>query len=169
MTDAFPILGEPERLHVLLNHLPLTGLAIATVVLVAALILRNRSATILGLALVLVLSASVWPVGATGHRSVRRVSALADKDGKAYLQHHEALAHQWNKMFYGTAAVAALAILIVRTRPKFALSASLVVLVFAAMSLMAGFLVADVGGRTRHLEFRTGLPPGETDACDHHH
>ena len=170
MAETLPILGEPERLHVALNHLPLTGLAVAAVVLIVALFLRNRPAVFLGLALILVLSASVWPVSATGHGGVRHVRALADKDGKAYLQYHAALAHQWNKLFYATAAAAALAILVAKKRPQFTLSSALVVLAFAAMSLMGGWFVADSGARTRHLEFRTGLPPGEGhDDCDHHH
>ena len=53
---------EPEHLHVLLNHLPLVGLVVAVVVLVVALLLRNRPATILALALVGLLAGTAWPV-----------------------------------------------------------------------------------------------------------
>jgi hypothetical protein len=146
---------EPEHLHVLLNHLPLVGLMVAVVVLIAALVLRNRAATVLGLALLALLSGAAWPVIESGQSSYVRVRELADEDGKAQLRHHMVLAERWDKLFYATAAVAALGLLAA---------------LLAAGSLVAGAVIAEAGGRIRHPEFRTGQPPvGEHRTDEHQH
>jgi len=143
---------------------------VAVVVLVAALLLRNRPATILGLALVGLLAGSAWPVIESGQSSYVRVRELADEDGKAHLRHHMVLAERWDKLYYATAAVAVLGLLAAWKWPRgiHALAASAALL--AAASLVAGAVIAEAGGKIRHPEFRTGPPPvGSHDDEPHHH
>jgi len=161
---------EPEHLHVLFNHLPLVGLMVAVVVLVAALLLRNRPATILGLALVGLLAGSAWPVIESGQSSYVRVRELADEDGKAHLRHHMVLAERWDKLYYATAAVAVVGLLAAWKWPRGFHALAVLAALLAAGSLVAGAVIADAGGKVRHPEFRTGPPPaGNPDSEEHPH
>src|SRR5215470_17671764 len=76
-------LRQPEYIHVLLNPLPVYGLLVGWVGLVVALILRSRRAQIVTLILVLVSSASAWPVYEFGQRGYDRVLSMADESGQA--------------------------------------------------------------------------------------
>ena len=57
MNIFFQHLSDPEYMHVLLNPLPVYGLAIAVIGLALALIFRSRPAIVVALALV---STSTW-------------------------------------------------------------------------------------------------------------
>ena len=54
-------LQQPEYLHVLLNPIPLYGLAIALFGLIAATYLRSRGGQLTALVLVFASAISVWP------------------------------------------------------------------------------------------------------------
>src|SRR5438552_16963196 len=89
------ILNQPEYLHVVLNHLPLTGLFIAILSLAIALLTKNRSAILIGLGLVILTSLSAWPVYHYGEAGYDRVLSMADPPGSAFLDYHEGLAERW--------------------------------------------------------------------------
>lgn len=159
-----------EHVHVLLNHLPLVGLMVAVLVLVAALVLRNRLAVVLGLALVGLTSGTAWPVIESGQSSYVRVRELADEEGKAHLRHHMVLAERWDKLYYATAVVAALGLLAAWKWPRGFHALALAAAVLAVASLVAGAVIANAGGKVRHPEFRTGPPAPENHADgDHDH
>ncbi|HAF13672.1 MAG TPA: hypothetical protein DCK99_08220, partial [Blastocatellia bacterium] len=54
-------LSDPEYLHILINPMPVYGLAIGVLALALALILRNQRVTIAALVLVFVTALSAWP------------------------------------------------------------------------------------------------------------
>src|SRR5438045_8014052 len=66
-------LQQPEYLHVLLNPLPLYGLAIALFGLVAATYLRSRGGQLAALVLVFASTIAVWPVVYHGDQAYGRV------------------------------------------------------------------------------------------------
>ena len=150
-----------EHLHVLLNHLPLVGLIVAVVVLVAALVLRNRPTIGLGLALVGLMAGAAWPVIESGQSSYVRVRELADEEGKAHLRHHMVLAERWDKLYYVTAGVAVLGLLAAWKWPRGFHTLTVLAALLAAASLAAGAVIAEAGGKVRHPEFRTGPPAPE--------
>ena len=93
MIDAFlRDLRQPEYVHVLLNPIPIYGLAIALVGLLIAIFLRSRAGQIATLAIVLISAGMAWPVAqsrarsrpstdrcrSTGSSSIRRSSTSAD-------------------------------------------------------------------------------------------
>jgi phosphoglycerol transferase MdoB-like AlkP superfamily enzyme len=149
---------QPEYVHVLLNHFPITGLFVAWVFLAAALVLNNRSAQFLGLGLVALLALSVWPVAHFGEAGYDRVLAMSDDAGGQYLKHHAELADRWAFLYYVTAGVAAGALVAGWRKPKWLRPASGLVVLLAAASLVAGAVIADCGGKIRHREFRYGPP-----------
>jgi len=166
------LIGEPEYQHVVLNHLPIVGLAVATLVLGVAVVMRNRGAVILGLILVALLAASVWPVIDSGESAYNRIRSIADPDGAALLKQHMLLADRWAKLFYLTALAAAAAVVLVWKRPKKLRLGGIPVVVLAVASLVAAMAIAKVGGEVRHPEFRsnTELVPDHVDeGHDHEH
>ena len=55
-------LEQPEYVHVLINPLPVYGLALGLVALTIALALRSREARICAFILILIAATSAWPV-----------------------------------------------------------------------------------------------------------
>src|SRR6266576_5858544 len=83
-------LRQPEYVHVLLNPLPVYGLLISWVALIAALISKSRRAHIVTLILVFITSISAWPVYEFGEEAYDRVLTMTDDDGHAWLDEHQA-------------------------------------------------------------------------------
>ena len=82
-------LQQPEYIHVLINPLPVYGLAIGLIGLVVALCLRSRRAQITALVLIFIAAASAWPVVHFGEEAYDRVLSMTDSDGEAWLKAHE--------------------------------------------------------------------------------
>src|SRR5204863_79450 len=81
-------LHQPEYLHVLLNPLPVYGLAIALLGLIAATYLGTRGGQVTALVLIFACAAAAWPVAHYGEAAETNVVAMADEDGQAWLKAH---------------------------------------------------------------------------------
>ncbi len=99
-------LRQPEYLHVLLNPLPIYGLAAGLLALFIALLLRSRKARITGFIVIIICSASAWPVYEIGEQGYDPVLSMSDDQGQAWLQSHKARAEKFILLFYVFAAVA---------------------------------------------------------------
>ena len=157
-------LQQPEYLHVLLNPLPVYGLAIALFGLIAAIYLGSRGGQITALVLVFACAASAWPVAQYGEAAEDRVQAMVDNDGEAWLKAHSRRADELIYVFYALALVSAVAIFAPAKWPKTARPLALATLVLAVISLGAGFYIAHAGGKIRHREFRNIPPPVEAES-----
>ena len=82
-------LRQPEYVHVLLNPLPVHGLAVGLIGLLVAICFRSRAATVVALVVVFISAAAAWPVYEYGKQGYDRVLAMADKDGQAWLASHK--------------------------------------------------------------------------------
>lgn len=156
-------LQQPEYIHVTINHFPLEGMFVAMVALLVALILRNRTATFIGLGLLAVFALSIWPVVHFGEAGYDRVLSMADDPGQAYLKYHMALADRWTFLYFVTGGVAALTLGLAWKWPKLLVPLSSLALVLATASLVAGIFIAEAGGAVRHREFRFGPAPAVKD------
>ena len=154
-------LRQPEYIHVLLNPVPVYGLAIALVGLLIAMILRSRPAQIATLSLVLFTAAMAWPVFEYGEQSADRVLAMSDEDGGGWLKAHEHRAEKLIYFFYGLAVVSLAALLVPAKFPKASLPLAIVTLIAGFIILSMGTYIAQAGGKIRHREFRTEPPPKE--------
>jgi hypothetical protein len=148
------LLQQPEYVHVLINHLPLTGLFAAVLGLFVAVVARKRAGGFLGMGMVSLFALSAWPVYEYGEGGYDRIYSMADDAGDAYLKQHKALAEQWTWLFYVTAAVAATGIVAGWKWPRYLHVMAAAVVVLSAASLVAGAVIAESGGRVRHPEFR---------------
>jgi len=160
MIDGFVRgLRQPEYVHVLLNPLPVYGLLVSWIALIAALISKSRRAQIVTLILVFVTSISAWPVFEFGEEAYDRVLAMTDNDGHAWLDEHQHRAQQLIYLFYGLAALSAAAIIIPLRWPKSSVPLAVIVVLLGATTLASGSYIAYAGGKIRHREFRNEPAP----------
>lgn len=152
-------ISQPEYLHILINHLPIIGLLVATVLLAVFLALRNRTAVVAGMIAIALLTLSAWPVLVTGQKAYEKIDQLADEAGKAYLDRHMELAETWIYLFFATSVVAAGGVVAAKKRPSILFPIALATLFLAASCMVAGVVIAENGGMVRHPEFRSGPPP----------
>jgi glucan phosphoethanolaminetransferase (alkaline phosphatase superfamily) len=152
-------LNKPEYVHVLLNPLPVYGLALGVIGLIIALLLRTRTARVTALALVLLSGASAWPVYQYGEAGYDRVKAMVDEDGDKWLEEHMRRGEQLIYVFYLVAALSVVGIIAEFAVPKTAVPLAITTLILAIASLGVGGYIAYAGGRVRHKEFRFEAPP----------
>ena len=152
-------LRQPEYVHVLLNPLPVYGLLVSWIALIAALILKSRRALIVTLILVFITSISAWPVYEFGEQGYDRVLAMTDDDGHAWLDEHQDRGQKLIYFFYVVAALSAAAIIVPLRWPKFAAPLALVVVLLGGAALVSGCYIAYAGGKIRHREFRNEAAP----------
>src|SRR5437667_11692304 len=150
---------QPEYVHILIDPLPIYGLAISWIGLVIAFFLRSRRAQIATLALVLISAAAAWPVYEFGEEGYDRVLTMTDDDGHAWLDEHQARAQKLIYVFYALAVLSAAAIVVPLRWPKSSVPLALVVVVVGAATLGSGCYIAHAGGKIRHREFRNEPAP----------
>jgi hypothetical protein len=152
-------LRQPEYVHVLLNPLPVYGLLVSWIALIAALISKSRRALIVSLILVLVTSISAWPVFEFGQQGYDRVLAMTDDDGHAWLDEHQERAEKVIYIFYALAALSVAAILVPLRWAKSSGPLAISVALLSAAALASGCYIAYAGGKIRHREFRNEPAP----------
>jgi hypothetical protein len=156
---AADVVDQPEYVHVVINHFPLVGLVVAMLALIAALATRDRTAILIGLALVGALALSAWPVYCFGQAGYDRVLSMADGPGGKYLAYHQQLAERWVFLYFITAGVAGSGCLLAWKWPRTLVISSVLALLLSAASLASGIIIAKAGGAIRHREFRSGPAP----------
>jgi hypothetical protein len=160
-------LRQPEYIHVLLNPFPVYGLLVGLIGLVLALILKSRGARFATLLLVLISSATAWPVYEFGQQGYDRVLSMADDDGRAWLDEHRDRAEDFIWVFYALAALSAIALAVPTKWPKSSVPLAVAVILLGAVTLGSGAYIAFAGGRVRHREFRNEPPPPKRSEHEH--
>jgi hypothetical protein len=151
---------QPEYyIHVLLNPLPIYGLAVGLVALLAAVISRSRAANICALTVVMITAASAWPVYEFGEAGYDIMYSRSDETGDAWLAEHKSRAERLIYYFYGLAVLAAIGIFAPLQWPKWSTALTILVLGLGCVVLVIGGYIAYPAGKIRHSEFRTGPPP----------
>jgi hypothetical protein len=151
---------QPEYyIHVLLNPLPVYGLAAGLISLCAAIISRSWAAKICALIVILISSASAWPVYEFGEAGYDIMYSRSDEIGDAWLSQHKERAEHLIYYFYALALLSVVAIFAPLKWPNYSTALVLIVLVSGCALLGLGAYIAYPGGKIRHPEFRTGPPP----------
>ncbi len=156
-------LGQPEYVHVLLNPLPIYGLAGGLFAYLAALAARSRPAQALALSLILAAAASAWPVAHFGHAAYDRVYSMSGAPARAWLNWHQNLAQRALWACTATALLSAAGLGCLWKAPRrYPVLASAAV-ASAVASLTLSGLCGFAAGKIRHSEFRSGPPPAWAD------
>jgi len=168
MNTLWQHLSDPGYLHVLINPMPVYGLAIGVLALALALVLRNQRVTIAALILVFVSALSAWPTYQYGEAAYDSVKAMSDPAGEQWLDEHMARGEKMIWLFYVLAAVAAIGVGAVLKWPRTSFAITVGTLVLGGVTLGTGGYIAYAGGHVRHKEFRFESPP-QARADEHHH
>ena len=163
-----PEFQKPEYVHVVINHLPIFGTAVSALVLLMGILFRSRPVQMAGCFLVMLTTLSYWPVANTGEDAYDRVKAMSNVVGKEWLEVHGTRADKSGWVFYTTAALAAVGLVMLWKKWKWSFAAAILAFLFAAVSVGASFWIASAGGKIRHSEFRSGPPSGAENASHSH-
>jgi hypothetical protein len=155
----YELAGNPAYRHVLLNHLPITGLALAAVALAWGVFEDRWSSIAFGLSLCLVSSGSAVLVMQSGDAAYPYLFERLDGHGQAWLDHHVFLADRFGRLLPVNALLAAVALGIGARRLVWRRRLAIAVLATTTASLIAASIIAEAGGKVRHDEFRTSNPP----------
>ena len=158
----------PEYVHILINPMPVYGMAMGVLALSAALLLRNKTAQTIGIGLVILAAASAWPVAHFGQNAYKSIRGQSDDAGQDALDEHMERAEKLVSIFYATAVLGVVALIGRRKFPKTATPLSAITLATAIASLGAGGWISKAGGRIRHPEFRHIGMPMDADESHHH-
>ncbi|QYM79655.1 hypothetical protein K0B96_03280 [Horticoccus luteus] len=158
-TEFLRALREPEYVHVLLNPLPVYGLAAGLFALLAAALARSHAAKALALLLIFVAALTVWPAAHFGEAGYDRVTSMSNGVAQKWLNWHMHLADKLVWVDTAAAAVALLALLALWKAPRFQRAALILTALVALGGLGLGGLVGYAGGKIRHSEFRSQPPP----------
>jgi hypothetical protein len=154
--------ANPAYRHLLINHLPIIGLAAGALALFIAIFLRSRAAHIPALVVILLMAASAVPVHRTGEQAYKPVRHIADDAGADWLDLHSDRADRGMPAFYILAGLSLVALVLPFKWPKTSLPLSLLVLLGAIACLGVGGWIAQAGGPIMHPELRppsTEMPP----------
>ena len=152
------------HLHLMFNHLPLFGSAIATVLLPWALLARSRDLTKAGLILTVVCGIGGFAARQTGHEAEEQVEHLPWAQRELIHEHEEAA--DWAFILLGVAGLGAAAALVRMRGDRPARLESMIVLGITLVAFAATAKTALEGGKIRHEELRPGFvfpAGGETD------
>ena len=154
--ELFQQLRQPEYVHVLLNPIPVYGTLCGILALIVALILRSRPAQVVAYVIVVLATLSVWPVSEYGEHAYDRVYSMSNSDAQKWLDVHVHRADRGVYVFYATALVAAVALILPSFRPRTQTALAVATLVLAIAALAVGGWISHAGGKVRHTEFREG-------------
>jgi hypothetical protein len=147
-------LDQPEYIHVLINPLPVYGLAMGLIGLIIGLLMRSREARVVAISLILIAAASAWPVLHYGQQGYDRVKGMSDPEGERWLDEHMRRAEELVYVFYAVGVFALVSIGAEWKRSRAALPLAIGTLVLTLTGLSIGGYIAYAGGHVRHKEFR---------------
>ncbi len=150
---------DMASVHVLINHLPIFGLAIVVLALGLGLLARNRPSQRIALVLIALIGYSTWFVIQSGHRGYDPVYTMSNPDAQGWLKVHADRVERVEFVFYLAALIAAAAALADRRFPKASRPLTWLALLAALASASAAGWISQAGGQVRHSEFRDGPPP----------
>lgn len=156
--------GDPAHRHLLLNHVPIVGLAFAGAVLVWAVVEDRWRSIAFGLVLCLLASASSLAVLESGDAAYPRLFDELDGHGQGWLDHHAWLAERWGRMLPANAVLAGVALVVAARRVAWRRRVGILVCVTSLASLVGAGIVAEAGGKIRHAELRSSNPPSHSSA-----
>ncbi len=153
----------PAHLHLALNHIPIIGIAFASLPIVIGILAQSRTTIAAGLLATLLCAGMMPTIMQTGKEAAHsfkegKTLPPLDDAGKIALHMHDSRADKTGPVVYACAILALFALLALVKFPHAALWLSSAVLLGNIISISLGIWTAEAGGRIRHLEFRPATP-----------
>lgn len=162
MTELF----TPAHLHLALNHVPIIGLAVASLPVLIGILFHSRGALASGLLAVLLCAGTTPAIMETGEGAREAfVDGAAqpplDEAGNAAFHQHAGRARIAAPFVYAAGLLALVALIALIRFPRQAAWVGWGVLAGCLFSIALSVWTAEAGGRIRHTEFRTPSPSPE--------
>lgn len=156
-------LFTPAHLHLAINHVPIIGLAVATLPLLIGILFRSRGALASGLLAVVLCVGTLPAIMETGEAAQESfvdgsIEPGMDQAGKAAFREHSGRARFTAPVVYAAGLLAVIALAALIKFPREAAIVGLAVLIGVALSISLSVWTAEAGGRIRHAEFRATQP-----------
>jgi hypothetical protein len=148
------------HLHLVLNHVPVVGIPVAIAFLVHGLWTRNTATQRFSLMILVALAAIVLPVYFSGEPAEEVVEHLPGVT-ESFIKPHEEAAEVSLVLTLVTGAAALAALWFGKNEKKFRTINSGVVAV-AGLALISLIYTANLGGKVRHTELRSGTGAAPT-------
>ena len=147
-------MSQPEYVHVLLNPMPLYGMAAGAFLLVWSR-LRHPEEFPEGVLIWIILVAMITGLAVYfGEKGLENVGVIADAHGNRWLARHKERAETLMYLFYLTGFSALGALFTQRRKPLVALRLVWVTLLLTFASMGAASWISHAGGQIMHAEFR---------------
>ncbi|MGA0332391.1 MAG: hypothetical protein ACO3NW_00375 [Kiritimatiellia bacterium] len=148
-----------EHLHLILNHVPVLGMALALIPLVTGILTKNRLVLLTGLILATVSTWMTGPVMGSGEEAYHRylngeVRPFLDAEVGEFLHIHEQRAEVWSKVMYTAAVLSLASLFFYFKKPKWVIRSSIALVVVGVFSVVSGIWIAESGGKIRRVDFR---------------
>lgn len=148
-----------EHLHLAINHIPFLGSAFAFIPILLGILTKNRVTMMSGLLLAAVAGWMTPLVMESGEEAYERyedgpVKPYLDANAEHFLEEHEETAETWSKVFYVSAVISTIALLILFRSEKYGRYFAMAAAVLCLASLLAGIWISQTGGRIRRPDFR---------------
>jgi len=143
-------------LHLVINHFPVVGIILGTLLLAAGLVLKNQGVKGSGLGIVLfsALSAVVtYFTGDPAKDAVERIPEVAD----AFVNRHEDIATVGMYLMIPAGLLAGMSLYSIWKKERSADFLVMVTLVLSLTTSVAFVYTGRTGGQIRHSEFRQGV------------
>jgi hypothetical protein len=155
-------LSQPEYVHVLLNPLPVYGMAARSFVLGVSVFKRNAKEQTAALLWIGVVSLLTWAAIQYGEKGYDRVLSMSTSaDAQQWLKVHMDRATRWELAFYLPGLAALLALRSRKRWPRFSERVTLFTLLASWVSIALAAWISHAGGQVRHSEFRDGPPSAD--------
>ena len=158
-----PSFFQPEHIHVMANHFPVTLILLIPPVLLVGLFFGKKSILAVGFSFC-ILTALITPVvmqtGESAHTrfEMGEIKPPLDEEGDIAAEMHEDMAEKAAPLLYFVGFGGIAGLLILRFRPAWAKGAALAVIVASGVASIFTLQAAQLGGRIRHPEFRPAKP-----------
>lgn len=154
-----PAFWQPEHIHVMLNHLPVTLSILLAPILIAGLIARSHAVLAVAFSLGLLAGAITPFVMQTGERAYDRFNAgqiqpPLDDRGDIAMEMHEEMAEKAAPFLYVTGFGCLAGLVFLRLRLDWVRGSAYVVLLVSLTAAAFTLRTALLGGQIRHPEFR---------------
>jgi uncharacterized membrane protein len=140
-------------IHVILNHFPIVGIIIGTLILIAGMIFKNEGVKISGLGTILFAALAGIVVDLTGDPAKEAVNGMPDIV-QSLISRHEDIASISLFLLIPAGLLAALTLYSIWKKEKSIRFLMIITLVLSIISCGAMIYVGRTGGQIRHTEFR---------------
>ena len=139
------------HIHLLLNHFPIVGTLIGSVILLYSIIKKHNSGKNIGASIIVIMAIIAIPVLLTGEpaeESVEHISGIS----KALIHDHEEASEKAFWLMELTGLISLVAIILYKKNSAIAAKAFVIAFAFSAITFIAMAWAGNLGGKIRHPE-----------------